>query len=130
MAWQARLVINNNTNYKIDVVHNLPEGDLGNVEPGQQGWTFGPTQDVNNTMSLRFWEQPNVWFMQGSCSFGPQAGVYADRGWMDPNAQTIRLTAEAGGRRFVQTTNGGEELLAWNEFEGGGPITYTFDNIS
>jgi len=112
MAWQARLVINNNTNYKIDVVHNLPEGDLGNVEPGQQGWTFGPTQDVNNTMSLRFWEQPNVWFMQGSCSFGPQAGVYVDRGWMDPNAQTIRLTAEAGGRQFVQTTNGGEELLA------------------
>jgi hypothetical protein len=27
----------------------------------------------------------------------------------------------------VQTTNGGKEILAWNEFEQGGTIELTFD---
>jgi hypothetical protein len=27
----------------------------------------------------------------------------------------------------VQTTNGGKELLAWNQFEQGGTIDLTFD---
>ena len=37
------------------------------------------------------------------------------------------MTAVAGGETFVQTTNGGKEVLAWNQFEQGGTIELTFD---
>jgi hypothetical protein len=33
----------------------------------------------------------------------------------------------ADGKQWVQTNNGGETLLAWNEFESGGDITLTFN---
>lgn len=125
-AWEATLKINNNTAYNVDVVHNQPEGLLVTLKPGQTGWSW-TTSDNNNTVSLRFWQQPNVYFMQGSTSYGPTAGVWVDRGWMDPNAQTISMTANANGTVFVQTTNGGKEILAWNEFEQGGTIDLTFD---
>jgi len=36
MDWQATLNINN-TSYNIDVVHNLPEGLLATLTPGQTG---------------------------------------------------------------------------------------------
>ena len=126
MAWEATLKINNNTAYNVDVVHNQPEGLLVTLKPGQTGWSW-TTNDNNNTVSLRFWQQPNVYFMQGSTSYGPTAGVWVDRGWMDPNAQTITMTANANGTVFVQTTNGGKEILAWNQFEQGGTIELTFD---
>ena len=124
MTWQATLTINNNTAYNITVTHNTT-GDLTTINPGQS-WS-NTTSDPNNTNALKFWQQPNVWFMQGSASFGPTAGVYVDRGWMDPNAQSIKMTANANGKEWVQTQNGGETLLAWNEFEQGGTITLTFD---
>jgi len=28
---------------------------------------------------------------------------------------------------FVQTVNGGKEILAWNQFEQGGTVELTFD---
>jgi hypothetical protein len=126
MSWQATLTINNNTNYNITVTHNTV-GDIGNIKPGTS-WT-NTTSDVNNTNALKFWQQPNVWFMQGSASFGPTAGVWVDRGWMDPNAQTITMTANANGTVFVQSSNGGKEILAWNQFEQGGTIELTFNNV-
>ena len=126
MAWQATIQINNNTDYNIDVKHNQPEGPLGTIAPGQTGWTW-TTSDNNNTVALLFWQQPNVWFMQGSVSYGPYAGVWVDRGWQDPAAQTLSMTADANGTVFVQTTNGGKELLQWNQFEQGGTITLTFN---
>ena len=64
--------------------------------------------------------------MQGGVSFGPEAGVYVDRGWMSENDQTISMTAVANGKTWTQTSNGGETLLVWNEFEQGGDITLTF----
>jgi hypothetical protein len=67
--------------------------------------------------------------MQGSASFGPTAGVWVDRGWMDPNGQTITMTANANGTVFVQSSNGGKEILAWNQFEQGGTIELTFNNV-
>jgi hypothetical protein len=127
MAWEATLKINNNTNYNVDVVHNQPEGTLVTLKPGQTGWSW-TTSDNNNTVSLRFWQQPNVFFMQGSVSYGPNAGVWVDRGWMDPNAQTITMTANANGTVWVQTSNGGKGILAWNQFQQGGTIELTFNN--
>jgi len=124
MSWQATLNIHNNTDYNITVTHNTT-GDLTTISPGQS-WS-NTTSEVNNTNALKFWQQSNVWFMQGSASFGPTAGVWVDRGWMDPNGQSIKMTANANGTVFVQTSNGGKEILAWNEFEQGGTIDLTFD---
>ena len=126
MSWQATLTINNNTAYNITVTHNNI-GDLTVISPNSSWSNTDQESTPNNTNALKFWQQPNVWFMQGSASFGPTAGVYVDRGWMDPNAQTIKMTADANGKEWVQTQNGGETLLACNEFEQGGVITLTFD---
>lgn len=126
MSWQATLTITNNTDYNIDVVHNLPEGLLTTLSPESSEWSWS-TVDVNNTIALKFWQQPNNFFMQGSVSYGPSAGVYVDRGWMDPNAQTIQLIASANQKTWLQTSNGGKTLLAWNEFTDGGNISLTFN---
>jgi len=126
MSWQTTLTINNNTAYNVTVTHNNI-GDLTTIEPNSSWSNTDQESTPNNTNALKFWQQPNVWFMQGSVSLGPTAGVYVDRGWMDPNAQTIKMTANANGKEWVQTQNGGETLLAWNEFEQGGTITLTFD---
>lgn len=127
MTWQATLTINNNTAYNITVTHNTI-GDLTTIAPGGNWMTN--TAYTNNTNALKFWQTPNTWYMQGSVAFGPQAGVYVDRGWMAPNDQTISMTANANGKSWVQTQNGGETLLAWNGFEQGGDITLTFDKVS
>ena len=128
MSWQTTLTINNNTAYNITVTHNNI-GDLTTIEPNSSWSNTDQESTPNNTNALKFWQQPNVWFMQGSVSFGPTAGVYVDRGWMDPNSQTIKMTAVANGKEWVQTQNGGETLLAWNEFEQGGAVTLTFDPV-
>lgn len=126
MSWQATLNITNNTDYNLTVNHNSI-GDLTTIPPGGS-WT-NTTDNPNNTNALRFWQQPNVWYMQGSVSYGPTAGVYMDRGWQAPNDQTIKLTASAGGTKFIQTQNGGATVLPWNGFEQGGDIDMVFDKV-
>jgi hypothetical protein len=123
MSWTATLNIVNNTDYNLTVNHNTV-GDLTTIAPGANwSWT---TSDPNNTNALRFWQQPNQWYMQGSVSFGPMAGVYMDRGWMAPGDQTIRLDADVNGTPFTQTENGGATVVPWNGFESGGTIDMKF----
>jgi hypothetical protein len=64
--------------------------------------------------------------MQGGLSFGPEAGVYVDRGWQATDDQTISMTATAGVVTFTQDENGGKEILQWNQFESGGSIVMIF----
>lgn len=123
MTWTATLNIINDTDYNLTVNHNTV-GDLTTIAPGAS-WTW-TTSDPNNTNALRFWQQPNQWYMQGSVSFGPMAGVYMDRGWMAPNDQTIRLDADVNGTVFAQTQNGGATVVPWNGFEKGGTIDMKF----
>jgi hypothetical protein len=127
MSWSATLNITNNTDYNLTVNHNTV-GDLTTIAPNQSwSWT---TSDPNNTNALRFWSVPNQWYMQGSVAYGPEAGVYMDRGWMAPNDQTIKLTASVNGVDFTQTQNGGATVVPWNGFEQGGTINMTFDKQS
>ncbi len=114
--WQANITIQNNTDYNLTV-----DGvGSGNTTIGPNSETQWSSTEVHNTKSLLFWVTPNVWYMQGNLSFGPEAGVYVDRGWMAENDQTIKMTASANGTTWIQTANGGETLLAWNQFEDGG----------
>jgi hypothetical protein len=126
MSWTATLNIINDTDYNLTVNHNTV-GDLTTIAPGANwSWT---TSDPNNTNALRFWQQPNQWYMQGSVSFGPMAGVYMDRGWMAPGDQTIRLDADVNGTAFSQTENGGATVVPWNGFEQGGTIDMKFSKV-
>jgi len=87
---------------------------------------------TNNANAIRFWvgEYQPPFLMEGNLSFGPEAGVYVDRGWLAEDNQVIKMTAVANGKSWTQTSNGGETLLAWNEFENGGQISITFDKLS
>jgi len=123
IMWTANVTIKNNTDYNLTIDGVGP----GNTTTGPNSSTQWSSQEVHNTKSLLFWVQENVWYMQGNLSFGPEAGVYVDRGWMADNDQTISMTANANGKEWTQTSNGGETLLQWNEFENGGDITLTFN---
>ena len=123
IMWTANVTIKNNTDYNLTIDGVGP----GNTTTGPNSSTQWSSQEVHNTKSLLFWVQENVWYMQGNLSFGPEAGVYVDRGWMAENDQTISMTANANGKEWTQTLNGGETLLQWNEFENGGDITLTFN---
>ena len=121
--WTANVKIINNTDYNI-TIEGVGPGNTSFGGGEQTSWT---SSEVNNTKSLLFWKTQGVTYMQGNLSFGPEAGVYVDRGWMAENDQSIKMTAVAIEKTFVQTTNGGTELLAWNQFENGGAISLTFD---
>lgn len=121
--WTANVKIINNTDYNI-TIDGVGPGNTSFGGGEQTSWT---SSEVNNTKSLLFWKTQGVTYMQGNLSFGPEAGVYVDRGWMAENDQSIKMTAVAIEKTFVQTTNGGTELLAWNQFENGGAISLTFD---
>jgi hypothetical protein len=124
MTWQAEVTITNDTTYQITVTRNN-RGDLTTIAPTTT-WTWS-TAEVNNTLALKFWDQPNVWLMQGSVAFGPEAGVYMDRGWQDPTDQSMALTARVNSTEYHQTTNGGATVVPWNGFESGGSIVMRFD---
>lgn len=121
--WQTNITINNNTEYNLTIDGVGP----GNTTIGANSTTQWSSEEVHNTKSLLFWVQENVWYMEGNLSFGPEGGVYVDRGWMSDNDQTIQMIANPNGKEWTQTANGGETLLQWNEFEDGGDITLTFN---
>jgi hypothetical protein len=99
-------------------------GDLAVIAPNTT-WS-NTTSEVNNTLALKFWQTPNVWYMQGSVAFGPEAGVYMDRGWQATDDQSIQLTGSVNNTAYHQTTNGGATVVPWNGFEGGGTIEMAF----
>lgn len=124
--WQANVSINNQTNYEIQI-NGVGPGNHGIAPNSSFSWS---SQEVHNSKSLLFMsnESPTA-YMQGNLSFGPEAGVYVDRGWMSADDQSIQMVATANGKTFTQNENGGIELLAWNEFQNGGDIALTFSHI-
>ena len=125
MSWALSIKITNNTGYKIEVVNNSL-GMLTIIEAGAV-WQSGGLTDPNNANSLRFFQTENVWYMQGGISAGPEAGVYVDKGWESPT--TITANWDANGKEWVQASNGGYEILAWNQFEQGGEVAVQFNTI-
>jgi hypothetical protein len=127
MSWNVNVTIRNNTNWMLGIDNNYMS--FVQLNTGDQ-YTWN-TDMTNNANAIRFWgkEAPYEppFFMEGNLSFGPEAGVYVDRGWLDPNDQSVSMTVDANGKTWTQTGNGGETLLQWNEFEQGGSIVMTFN---
>lgn len=121
--WQANVTIVNNTDYSLTIEGVGP----GNISIGPNQQTSWSSEEVNNTKSLLFWKIEGEFYMQGNLSFGPEAGVYVDRGWQAEDDQSIEMIANANGTSWTQTQNGGETLLGWNQFEQGGDINLTFN---
>lgn len=121
--WQANVTIINNTDYSLTIDGVGP----GNTTIGPNQQTSWSSDEVHNTKSLLFWKIQGEFYMQGNLSFGPEAGVYVDRGWQAEDDQSIEMIADANGTSWTQTQNGGETLLAWNQFEQGGDINLTFN---
>lgn len=121
--WNVNVTVENKTNYTIGIVNNyMPHVEVA----AGQSYTWN-TDMTNNANALNLFQGADAppYLTQGNLSFGPEAGVYVDRGWMQD--QTLKMTANANGKVWTQTQNGGETLLAWNEFEQGGDITITYE---
>lgn len=128
--WTVNVTIVNNTDWMLGIVNNyMPFVQLNTGD--SHSWD---TDMTNNANAINFWgkdaEYQPPFFMEGNLSFGPQAGVYVDRGWLPEDQQNVTMKAVANGKEWIQTSNGGQELLAWNEFENGGTIILTFDKLS
>jgi hypothetical protein len=83
--WTANVTIKNNTAYNLTIDGVGP----GNTTIESNSLTQWSSEEVHNTKSLLFWVQENVWYMQGNLSFGPETGVYVDRGWMTMTKQYL-----------------------------------------
>jgi hypothetical protein len=127
MGWQVTVVFRNQTQYNITLTHNTT-GDITTMSPNTNYKYV--TEDINNTIAMKLWQQENVYYMQGSLAFGPEAGVYIDRGWLPEDSQNITLSADVNGTDYKQTTNGGATVLAWNQFPNGGVINLRYNQLN
>jgi len=123
--WNVNVTITNNTDWMLGIINNyMPFVQLNTTD--SHSWN---TDMTNNANAIRFWigEYQAPFLMEGNLSFGPEAGVYVDRGWLAEDNQIIEMVATANDKSWTQTSNGGETLLAWDEFEQGGDITLIFN---
>lgn len=119
---QTQVWITNNTEYNLTINGTGPE----NTTIGPYSSTRILSEEATNNKTLLFWKEENVYYLQGSAIFGPSSGVYVNRGDLPVNDQSIKLLTNIGDRQWIQSTNGGNELLTPSEFSNGGDITLTF----
>ncbi len=117
----------NNTDYYITISGKGPGNTSAPIAPGANySWS---STETYNTKTVFFWDNSSASgtpLSQGNISFGPTAGVYLDRGWLPEDQQSFSMDSVSNGVVFNQSTNGGKQVLAWNEFENGGDITITY----
>lgn len=121
--------IQNNSPFYITITGTGPGNTSSPIYPsGSYNWS---SSEVYNTKNVLFWENSSATgtpVMQGNIAFGPSSGVYLDRGWQA--TQTVQMRSNTNGVEFVQNTNGGKQVLAWNEFQSGGSININYTVIS
>ena len=97
---QINVTINNNTSYSLTIQGTGPGNST--VEPNSS--TSWSSTENDNNKSLLFWEQENVWYMEGSLIFGSQDGITFDRGNLSGD-QNIVLQVICNGLSILQTGN-------------------------
>ena len=119
---QSQTWVTNNTNYNL-TIEGL--GD-GNTTIGPFSSTRIITEYENVSKNFLFWIKQNLYYMQGSLSYGQSSGVYVDRGDLPIDDQSITLQINIGDRQWVQSTNGGNTLLSPSEYSSNDDILLTF----
>lgn len=122
---QTNITINNNTSYSLTIQGTGP----GNLTVNPNSSTSWSSTEDENDKSLLFWEQENVWYMEGSLIFGLQEGVTFDRGNLSGD-QNLALNIACDGLSLTQLDNNesGANLVLFTpeEFNGSKTITLTF----
>lgn len=124
MSWQALIVVRNNTEYNITVAN--ASGEIANILPSQR-YNYSMT-DPTLAMTLKLWQQPNVFYLQGVLNISPETGVYIDRGNLPEDSQNIRLRADVNGTDYLQETNIGSKVIEYNNFPNGATINLRYEN--
>jgi len=119
---QTQVWITNSTDYNL----TIDGSGVGNSIVGPKSATRILSDEPTNAKNLLFWSQPNVYYMEGNITFGSSSGVYVDRGDLPNDDQSIKLQINIGDAQWVQSTNGGNNLLTPSEFSNGGDITLIF----
>jgi len=125
MSWQANLVIVNNTSSNINLVHSI----LGDIAVITQNQTFSwSTTNTENNMSFKFWDEPNIFYLESVFNFGESMITYINRGVLPAEKQDIKLTVTSDSDVIFEQFNGlGGMNFLFDLFEGGKTITFKYD---
>lgn len=124
---QAELTIRNLTRYQMRV-RDQNDRDISVIDAGAV-WQHQQELDQTCQWQCVLTQSDGTAYVRGCVSFGAMAGVYIDRGWQAPNDQSIKVTADVDGTRYVQMTNGGRDVVAWNAFKQGGVIDVSWITV-
>lgn len=123
--FNAGVSIENETSYEMDITANGTGTCTGTTKIQPNGiFTCAATYTADgshNTLAIIMYKNGSA-IMQGNLAFSQLGGVYFDRGWLPANAQIMKGVINANDQIFTQTTNGGQQVLQWNQFENGGGI--------
>jgi len=138
-GWFGTLIINNNTDYKIDwfytsglgAIKHTKRHTIATINAGQQGVTNTVNEDSHgmksNDISYHLWfytDKPKHSYMKGSVSLGPSGG-FANRG--DLTTQNIKMYGECNDiYDWWQTGNLTDDqcILPWTMFNPLSVISY------
>ena len=119
---QTQVWITNNTNYNLTIEGTGPS----NCTIAELSSVRILSNDDTNSKTLSFWKDKNVEYMKATLIFGPSSGIYADRGDLPIDDQSIKMMVNTKERQWIQSTNGGNTLLTPSEFSEGGDISVVF----
>lgn len=128
MTWEANLIIVNNTLNNITMVHDTL-GEISVIAANQSySWS---TEESNNSLSFKFWTDPNMYFLTSVFNFGPDQVSFINRGTLPQESQDIKLTVSANSVTIFEQYNGlgGMNFLS-DLFKDGETITWTYDSFS
>lgn len=110
--WHGTIIINNSTNYNIQVAQfhraGMTKHEIGEIAPNQQGWSNTMTKNFDQVKTLLHFYTTNKKhsYMTSVACYGPTDGLSVDRGNLSD--QTIKMQGAA-----TQTLNGNQTNKSW-----------------
>lgn len=128
MAWEANIVVTNNTLHNILLTHDTL-GEVGVVSSNQTFNWNTVTQD--NKMIFKFWDEPNVFFMETRFNFREGTPSYINRGILPEGKQDIKMTVYSNADILYEQYNGiGGMNFLLDVFNENATVYFVYDPIS
>jgi len=127
MAWQAKIILKNFILYNMDIIHN---GNKIATVPEMSEYTFF-SEIQNNEMFLKFWTEPNVYFLETIFNFTEGGPGYINRGILQGQTEDIKLTLISNSEIIFEQTNdtGGMNFLS-DLFANGNAVTLEYTRVT